>query len=93
MKVGSVKPEDKRSVISTIDEMKNEIVDLCSKVIQVNSVNPELPGVVRDEVIGGETKCNQLLADTLGRWGFKTDLWEALPQRHNLVATLKGSGT
>ena len=53
---------DTDSVLKTVDEMKQEIVDALISVVQVPSVNPKYPGVNADEVLGGESDANEIIA-------------------------------
>ncbi len=75
-----------------IDQMKDEIVEKISEVVQVPSVNPKYPGVVSEEVIGGETKANEVVAELYRTIGCEVDLWEEEAKRANAVGVLKGSG-
>lgn len=55
-----------------------EAVELLSRLIRFNTVNPP----------GNEGPAQEVLADALGDAGFEVDLLEAAPGRPNLVATL-----
>ncbi|MFQ5762691.1 MAG: ArgE/DapE family deacylase [Candidatus Bathyarchaeia archaeon] len=88
----TVDAEVKAKVISVIDGMKDDIVRFCSDMVKISTVTPTYLGVNYDEVIGGEKKCNEFVAERLRRISCKIDMWEPVPQRANLVGTLKSEG-
>lgn len=75
-----------------VDDMKDGVVDLTSELVRIPSVNPSYLGINRDEVLGGEKKCNEFLASRIKDMGCKIDLWEVVPERANLAAVFKGTG-
>ena len=81
-----------KRAFEAIDQMKDEIVETISQVVQVPSVNPKYPGVVSEEVLGGETQANQRIAELYRTIGCEVDLWEEEAKRANAVGVLKGSG-
>ena len=81
-----------KRAFEAIDQMKDEIVETISQVVQVPSVNPKCPGVVSEEVLGGETQANQRIAELYRTIGCEVDLWEEEAKRANAVGVLKGSG-
>ena len=81
-----------KDVLDIVDSMRSEIVDLCSRLVKQQSVNPKYPDAEASKYLGGEKDCNVLLEAVLSGFGCKTDLFERAPQRTNLVGSLKGSG-
>ncbi len=82
----------KHDVLAAVDDLRDELVRLASDMIQIPSVNPTYPGVVREEAIGGESRVNRLLEPVMDEIGLETDLWEAEEGRANLVGLCKGTG-
>ena len=72
--------------------MKQEIVDALIRVVQVPSVNPKYPGVNADEVLGGESEANEIIAGWHRGIGAGVDVWAEEPKRDNVVCTIKGAG-
>jgi formylaminopyrimidine deformylase len=81
-----------QQVMKTIDDMREEIIELCSNLVRRQSVNPKYPDSDSEKYLGGEKACNEFLAAELAKFGCKVDLFEKAPQRANLVGTLKGGG-
>ena len=79
-------------VFETIDGMQDEIVEKISEVVRIPSINPKYPGVVAEEVLGGETNANQVVAELYRTIGCEVDVWEAEARRANAVGVLKGAG-
>ncbi|MEO9176587.1 MAG: M20/M25/M40 family metallo-hydrolase [Gaiellales bacterium] len=67
--------------------MSAEAADLVTALVALDSTNPQLvPGGV------GEGPVADYLARRLGAVGLELDVWEVLPGRPNVVATLRGTG-
>jgi acetylornithine deacetylase len=65
----------------------NEAAELVTALVALDSTNPQLvPGGA------GEGPVADYLARRLGAAGLELDVWEVLPGRPNVVATLRGSG-
>jgi acetylornithine deacetylase len=68
--------------------MSREAAELVSALVEHDSTNPQLvPGGA------GEGRVADYLARRLEQAGLELDVWEVLPGRPNVVATLRGSGT
>lgn len=65
-----------------IKEIEEEIVDLLSSLIRINTTNPP----------GNETEAAKYLAAQLGKDGFNCELFESAPKRGSVVTRLKGTG-
>ncbi len=65
------------------DAMKDHAVDLCQRLIRINTVNPP----------GDELEVAELLAAELRDAGLEPVVLESAPGRGNVVARLKGNGT
>lgn len=66
--------------------------ELLSEMVATPSINPLFPGIVRGDVIGGETIASGLLGDFLSRSGFTIHAVAPDPERVNRVGVLKGAG-
>jgi acetylornithine deacetylase len=75
-----------------IDALRDEGVALAQELVRVNSTTPTLPGVVREDVIGGETRVNEILRGRYEQAGLETHWVAADPERSNLVGVRKGTG-
>ena len=65
-----------------IREIENEVTNLLSDLIKINTTNPP----------GNETQAAKHLAKTLEKEGFKCELFESAPRRGSIITRLKGSG-
>ena len=81
-----------QSVLDYLEAHREQITQTCVELVRKQSVNPNYPGIDGDQVLGGETSCNEYLATLFESIGCDIDLWEGAPRRHNLVGTLKGQG-
>ena len=79
-------------VLSRVDALQESIVQLCSDLIKRPSVNPNYPNIDLPRFRGGESRCNERLAECYQRIGCQVDFFEAAPGRHNLIGVLKGAG-
>jgi acetylornithine deacetylase len=65
----------------------SEVAELVTALVAIDSTNPQLvPGGA------GEGAVADYLARRLGAAGLELDVWEVLPGRPNVVATLRGTG-
>ncbi len=81
----------KRQIISSVEKLKTELIELTVASVRIPSVNPTYPGEDYELVVGGETRVNEFLKPILEDLGMVTDLWEEEAGRANLVGVLKGS--
>jgi acetylornithine deacetylase len=79
-------------VFSRIEALRGETVSLIQELVRVDSTTPTLPGVRRDEVIGGETRCNEILLERYQQAGLETHWVVEDPERRNLVGVRSGAG-
>jgi acetylornithine deacetylase len=75
-----------------VDRLRDEVVALIQELVRVNSTTPTLPGVVREDVIGGETRVNELLEPRYRSAGLETHWVAEDPERRNLVGVRRGAG-
>jgi acetylornithine deacetylase len=80
------------AVLGRIDALADEAVKLLEELVRTNSVNPEFAGVRREDVLGGETLANELLAERYAAAGLETHWVAEDPQRRNLVGIRRGAG-
>jgi len=81
----------REAVLGAVEHRRSEAVDLLRRLVAVNSVNPSFPGVESESVIGGETRCNELLEPMFQAAGFATHWVHADERRGNLVAVREGA--
>jgi acetylornithine deacetylase len=79
-------------VLASIETRRDDAVGLLRELVAVNSVNPEFVGVQRSEVIGGETRANEVLRERYEQAGLETHWVAPDPERKNLVGVRKGRG-
>lgn len=72
----------KQKVLDAVDERQEELLELCSKLIQFPTENP--PGDTRD--------ISAFIIDYLKKAGIETEVHAATPEMLNLISTHKGSG-
>jgi acetylornithine deacetylase len=75
-----------------IDALRDEAVSLLQALVRVDSTTPTLPGVRREDVIGGESAVNDLLEPFYRRAGLETHRVAPDPERSNLVGVRRGAG-
>ena len=83
--------ELRQRVFARIDALRDEAVTLLQELVRVNSTTPTLPGVVRSEVIGGESRCNEILRGRYEQAGLETHWVAEDPERKNLVGVRTGA--
>ncbi len=83
-------PRDR--VLARIDALRGEAVAVLQDLVRVNSTTPTLPGVVREDVIGGETRVNEILEPRYRAAGLETHWVAEDPERRNLVGVRAGVG-
>jgi acetylornithine deacetylase len=79
-------------LFSRVDELRDDGLELLQELVRVNSTTPTLPGVVREDVIGGETRCNELLRERYEQAGLDTHVVAPDPERSNLLGVRPGAG-
>ncbi|MCC6222602.1 MAG: M20/M25/M40 family metallo-hydrolase [Thermoleophilia bacterium] len=79
-------------VAERIDARREEAVRLLEELVRVNSVNPNYPGVDRAELIGGETRVNEILKERYEDAGLETHWVAEDPERRALVGVRAGAG-
>ena len=75
-----------------IDARHDETVSLIQELVRVNSITPTLPGVARADVVGGETRVNEILRERYEQAGLETHWVAEDPERRNLVGIRRGGG-
>ena len=79
------------SLLDRIDARRDEAVSLLAELVSTNSVNPAFAGVVREDVIGGETRANEILLEHYEQAGLETHWVAEDPERRNLVGIRRGT--
>jgi acetylornithine deacetylase len=79
-------------VLERIEARREDAVALLSELVAVNSVNPAFAGVRREEVIGGETRVNEILRERYEQAGLDPHWVAPDPERKNLVGVRRGTG-
>jgi acetylornithine deacetylase len=81
-----------QEICAAVDARREEATVLLQELVAMNSVNPSYPGIERDEVIGGETRVNDVLEERYRTAGLETHRPAADPDRVNLVGVRAGAG-
>ena len=81
-----------QALFDRIDALRDDTVELIRELVAIDSTNPSFAGVDRDEVIGGETRCNEVLCERYEQAGLETHWVAPDPERKNLVGVLTGRG-
>lgn len=84
--------EQRERVFARIEALRDDTVALLQELVRVDSTTPTLPGVRREDVIGGETRCNEILKERYEQAGLETHWVAEDPERRNLVGVRRGSG-
>ena len=75
-----------------VESLRAESTSLLAELVAIDSTSPSFAGVERSAVLGGERRCNELLASAFADAGCET-LWVAPdPDRPNLVCRRAGAG-
>ena len=59
-------------VLACVEARRGDAVELLQELVRINSVNPEFAGVRREDVIGGETRANEILRERYEQAGLET---------------------
>ena len=87
-----IDPEIRERVLTAVENLRDELVQMTVDAVKIPSVNPTYPGVDRDAVLGGESRVNEFCQPLMAAVGLETDMWEAEADRANLVGTFNGTG-
>ena len=68
--------------IQLLKEVEEEVTNLLSDLIRINTTNPP----------GNEKDAAEYLAETLEKEGFKCEVFESAPRRGSVITRLKGTG-
>lgn len=83
----------RQHILAAVDSLSDELVQLVRDTVRIPSITPNYgAGIVREKVLGGETRVNEFLEPIMKSLGLETDLWEAEEGRANLVGVYKGTG-
>lgn len=70
------KDELKQKVIATVEAQKEDLLTLCSQLIQIDSTNPP----------GDTTEITKYIQSYLERFGMKVDIHESAPLQYNIIS-------
>ena len=84
-------PDALERVWTAIDARRGEAVELLQELVRTRSVNPNYPGISRDEHIGGETRVNEILQVLYADAGLDTHWVAEDHERRNLVGIRRHS--
>ena len=62
-----------REILASADALRDELVELVSNAVQIPSVNPNQPGAIKEESVGGESKVNEFFKPVMDAMGLETD--------------------
>lgn len=80
------------AVHAEVDRVAPVGIQLLADLVRVNSVNPNAPGVPLSDVAGGETRCNEILAEHFQQAGLSVEWVAPDERRKNLVGWRPGQG-
>jgi acetylornithine deacetylase len=80
------------TVLRRVEELAPDTIALTQALVRIDSRNPTLPGVISEEVIGGETRANDVLAESYRAAGLTISRVAQDPRRSNLVGIRQGTG-
>jgi formylaminopyrimidine deformylase len=80
-------------VLDKIEELRDQAMSTLTELVQIPSISPNYPGVVKSEVLGGEGECSRAMARHYQDIGCQVDVWEEEPRRANAVGIVKGAGS
>jgi acetylornithine deacetylase/succinyl-diaminopimelate desuccinylase family protein len=86
-----LKPEILK-VLQYVDANRDRIVNLCARLVRTCSINPRYPNIDAAKVKGGESRCNEILAEFYHDFDCEVDFFEGAAGRHNLVGVVHGTG-
>jgi acetylornithine deacetylase/succinyl-diaminopimelate desuccinylase-like protein len=72
--------------------LRPALTELLCELVTIDSTNPNFAGVDRKAVVGGETRCNEVLRERLAGAELETTWVAPDPERRNLVAVRRGAG-
>jgi acetylornithine deacetylase len=79
-------------IVAACERRRDEAIALLEELVATRSVNPNYPGIDRDEHLGGETRVNDLLEERYRAAGLATHRPVHDPERVNLVGVRAGAG-
>jgi acetylornithine deacetylase/succinyl-diaminopimelate desuccinylase-like protein len=80
-------PTDTTTAANAVAAAQDEVVQLCSELIQIESVNTGDPATIGD----GEARAARFLQGKLSEVGYETTYLEATPGRGNVICRLAGA--
>jgi acetylornithine deacetylase/succinyl-diaminopimelate desuccinylase family protein len=88
----AIAPRLAQRVLAEIEAGREELIRTISRAVQIPSVNPRYPGEAYDEVVGGEGRVSQLVADVYRQMDAEVDVFGLEPGRENAVGLIRGAG-
>ncbi len=82
----------KDRLFARIDALLPAGIALLQELVSIDSTNPNFTGVERAAVIGGETRCNEVLGERYEQAGLETHWVAEDAERKNLVGVRRGEG-
>ena len=79
-------------VLSAVDDQRDELVTAISAAVQIPSVNPRYPGLLYEEIVGGEGEVSRFVAGIYRELGAEVDVFGLEPGRENAVGVIRGTG-
>lgn len=79
---GAAKAMLKQKVVQEVEEKKDELLELCSQLIQINSENPP----------GDSTEISQFIEKYLHQFGLEAEVHEAAEKQFNMISRYGNEG-
>jgi acetylornithine deacetylase/succinyl-diaminopimelate desuccinylase-like protein len=79
-------------IVERVDALRSDAIELLAELVAIDSTNPSFPGADRTRVLGGETRCNEVLWQRYEQAGLELSWIARDPERKNLVGLRRGEG-
>lgn len=89
----AISPASSQELLRAVDARREDAVALLAELVSIDSTNPNFIGVDRPAVIGGETRCNEVLLEHYEQAGLETHWVARDPERRNLVGVRRAAAS
>ncbi len=91
-KMNKIQPKHREKIISSVEELSEELVRLVSEIVKIPSINPKIPYANANVEPDGETKVSEFLKPIMEDMGLEVDMFAEAEGRNNIVGVSKGTG-
>jgi acetylornithine deacetylase len=79
-------------VLGEVDALRDDLLSTVSAAVQIPSINPNYPGQVYHDLVGGEADVARFMAGIYEQLGAEVDVFSVQPGRENAVGVVRGHG-